>query len=88
MQRLIACSSTNKPTESNIKRGDEVIRLKKEGTIDTENVTQAQKSNYWRGIREDKVVKRQQQGLEFPNIDNISANKEKPFIPYKYKNKI
>ena len=38
-QLLIACSSTNIPTECNMERGKEVIILKKEGTADTAKVT-------------------------------------------------
>ena len=52
---LIECISKKFPTEKNIERGEEVIRLKKEGTAE---IKRAQKSNYWRGTREDKVTKR------------------------------
>ena len=67
-----------------MERGDEVIILKKEGNIDIEKVTQAQQSNYWRGITEYKVLKRQQQGLDVPRPD--SANPDKSLIPDKYNN--
>ena len=61
--------------------GKEFIRLNKEGMID---MTQFQKSNYWRWIKEYKSAERQQQGLVVPKPD--SANPSKPFILYKYNN--
>ena len=68
-----------------VERGG-VIRLKKEVTIYTAKVTQAHQSNYWRGIRGDKVVKQQQRGLFVPNLDSV--NPAKPFISDKYNNNI
>ena len=47
-------------------------------------MTQYQQSNYWIGIREDKVMKLQQQGLAIPNSDSVKP--AKPFITDKYKN--
>ena len=46
-------------------------------------MTQYQQSNYWIGIREDKVMKLQQQGLAIPNPDSVKP--PKLFIPDKYK---
>ena len=37
-----------------------------------------------RGIREDKVTKRQKQGLTIPNSESV--NPDKPFITDKYNN--
>ena len=37
-------------------------------------------------MREDKVIKRQQQGLSFPNSDSVKP--DKPFIPDKYNNRM
>ena len=45
-----------------------------------------QQSNYWREIREDKVVNRQQRVLSLPNPDSV--NPEKPIIPGKYNNNV
>ena len=42
--------------------------------------------NYWRGVREDKFTKGQQQVIAVPNPD--SDNISKPFIPGKYNNSI
>ena len=82
-QHPIPCSYTNTQTERNMERGEEVIILIKEGTID---MAQSQKSNYWIYMREVKFAKRQQQGLVITNPDIV--NPAKPFIPYKYKNQM
>ena len=47
-------------------------------------MTRAEQSNYWRGMREDKVTKQQKQGLAVPNPD--SMNPAKPLIKDKYNN--
>ena len=47
-------------------------------------MTQYQKSNYWIGIRENKIMKIQQQGFAIPNSDSLKP--AKPFIPDKYTN--
>ena len=39
---------------------------------------------YWRGMMEDKVTKRKQQGILVSNPDIM--NPSKPLIPYKYSN--
>ena len=64
--------------------GKEVIILNKEGTINTAKVTRAQQSNYWRVIREDKVMKLQQQGISITNQDSV--NPYKILIPENYNN--
>ena len=43
-------------------------------------MTQAQQSNYCRGMREDKVVKWQQRGIAVPKPDSV--NPAKLFISY------
>ena len=43
-----------------------------------------QQPNYWRSIREDKVVKLYQRGIDIPNPDSV--NPEKPFITDNYNN--
>ena len=78
-KRLIVCSSKNIPTECNIYRGKEVIRLNKEVMIE---MTQEQNSNYWRGMRGYKLFKWQQQVIAVPNP--YSVNTAKPFIPDNY----
>ena len=47
-------------------------------------MTQYQQSNYWIDIRENKVMRIQQQGLAIPNSDSVKP--AKPFIPDKYNN--
>ena len=49
-------------------------------------MTLSQQSNYWRGTREDKVTKQQQQGLAVPNP--YSVKPAKSLIPYKYNNPV
>ena len=44
------------------------------------------KSNYWRGMREYKVEKQQQQGVDVPNPDIVKP--AKTFIPDKYNNQM
>ena len=44
----------------------------------------AEQSNYWIGMREDKVMKLKQQGLDITN--SYIVNPYEPFIPYKYNN--
>ena len=65
-------------------RGKEVIKPKKEGTTEIEKVTRVQQYNYWRGMREDKATKRQQQDLSITNPDSL--NPDKIFIPDQYNN--
>ena len=38
-------------------------------------MTQAQQSNYWIRMREDKFTKLQQQGLAVPNPDSVNLSK-------------
>ena len=67
-----------------MQRGEEVIILKKKEQTNTEKMTQAYQSNYQRGIREDKAVKRKQRGHAIPNPG--SAKPAKLFIPDTYNN--
>ena len=69
-----------------MERGDDVIRLKKEVSIDTSKVTPVQMSNYWRSVRGDKSMKKQQLFIAVPNP--YSVNPDKPFISYKYNNQM
>ena len=64
---MIACSYNNNRTVRNMGRGKEVVRFLKERITNTAKVTQADQSNHWRGMREYKVMKQQQQGLAVPN---------------------
>ena len=66
-------------------RGKDFNILKKEVTIYTKKLTRLNKSNNWRGIMEDKVMRQQQQGLSF--LNPYSTNSAKTFIPDKYRNK-
>ena len=81
---LTEFSSKNIPTALNTERGKEVNGLKKEGKTKTAQVTLADQSNNWIGMREDTVMKQQQWGLAVTNSDSVKP--AKTFIPDKYKN--
>ena len=49
-------------------------------------MTLSEHSNHWRGISEDTVMKRQQQGPAVPNSDSVKPSK--PLIPDKYNNRM
>ena len=55
--------------------------MKKEGTI---NMTYVEMSDYWRGMREYKIEKQQQQSLAVTNP--YSMKPYKSLIPDRYKN--